>query len=143
MTVDRASAQSQLREATSSSATSVNGKSLELTTGCFHVPELSAEEGTGPNAIELAIVRVRRPGMVVQRSAHIILAGGPGDSGVNLVMGLVRQGGPTVWQLFDGDVIGIDLGERAVDVRTSRRQALNLPLESPASMEEWLPRSGS
>ena len=23
-------------------------------------------------------------------------------------MGLVRQGGPAVWQLFDGDVIGID-----------------------------------
>jgi pimeloyl-ACP methyl ester carboxylesterase len=141
MTVDSASAQTQLLEATTSSATSANGESVEVTTGFVRVLEVRAEKGARPSTIDLSIVRVRRPGIVGQRSAHIILAGGPGDSGVNLVMGLVRQGGPAVWQLFDGDVIGVDqrgTGRSRPNLETPVRY--ELPLDKPGSLEEWLPR---
>ena len=141
LTLDTAAAQSQLREATTLSVTSPDGQSFEVTTGFVRVPELRAETGAGPGAIDLAVVRVRRPGIVAPRSAHIILAGGPGDSGVNLVTGLVRQGSPAVWQLFDGDVIGIDqrgTGRSRPNLETPVRY--DLPLDKPGSMEEWLPR---
>jgi pimeloyl-ACP methyl ester carboxylesterase len=141
MTVDSASAQSQLLEATRSSATFANGESFEVTTGFVRVPEIRAEKGARPSTIDLSIIQVRRPGIVAQCSAHIILAGGPGDSGVNLVMGLVRQGGPAVWQLFDGDVIGIDqrgTGRSRPNLETPVRY--DLPLDKPGSLEEWLPR---
>lgn len=141
MTVDSASAQSQLLEATRSSATFANGEPFEVTTGFVRVPEVRAEKGARPSTIDLSIIQVRRPGIVAQRSAHIMLAGGPGDSGVNLVMGLVRQGGPAVWQLFDGDVIGIDqrgTGRSRPNLETPVRY--DLPLDKPGSLEEWLPR---
>ena len=141
MTVDIAAAQSQLLESTTSSTTSPTGEAFDVTTGFVRVPELRADEGARPSTIDLAIVRVRRAGVTAHRSAHIILAGGPGDSGVNLVMGLVRQGGPAVWQLFEGDVIGIDqrgTGRSRPNLETPVRY--DLPLDKPGSMDEWLPR---
>ena len=141
LALDAAAAQSQLLEATTSSVTSQNDQSFEITTGFVRVPELRVDEGTRPATIDLAIVQVRRLGVVAHRSAHVVLAGGPGDSSVNLVMGLIRQGGPAVWQLFDGDVIGIDqrgTGRSRPNLETPVRY--DLPLDKPGSMEEWLPR---
>ncbi len=142
LTVDVATAQSQLIEAATSTASTANGESLEITTGFVRVPELRAKEAASQKTIDLAVVRVRRAGGgEARRSAHVILAGGPGDSGVNQVMGLVRQAGSEVWQLFDGDVIGIDqrgTGRSRPNLQTDVRY--DLPLDKPGSMDEWLPR---
>ena len=141
MMFDTVAAQNQLLEATTSPATSVGGESLEVTTGFVHVPELRTDASASGKTIELAVVRVRRASAARPRSAHVILAGGPGDSGVNLVMGLARRGGPAVWQLFDSDVIGIDqrgTGRSRPNLDTAVRY--DLPLDKPGSMEEWLPR---
>jgi pimeloyl-ACP methyl ester carboxylesterase len=141
MTADGAAAQSQLLEAATSPATSAGGESLQVTTGFVRVPELRTDDRAPAKTIELAVVRVHREGAEQQRSAHVILAGGPGDSGVNLVMGLIRQGGQAAWQLFEGDVIGIDqrgTGRSRPSLETPVRY--DLPLDRPGSMEEWLPR---
>src|SRR6185369_11500804 len=98
-------------------------------------------DGTSAGNIDLAIVRVRRPSAGTGHAAHLLLAGGPGDSGVNLVMGLIRQGGPAVWPLFDGDVIGIDqrgTGRSRPNLDAPVRY--DLPLDKPGSIEQWLPR---
>ena len=133
-------ARAQLLEATTSAVTTPDGQAIEVTTGFVRVPELRAPDGTTSGTIDLAVVRLRRPGTSVRSSAHVILAGGPGDSGVNIVMGLARQGSPAVWQLFDGDVVGIDQrgsGRSRPNLDTQAR--CDLPLDKPGSAREWLP----
>jgi len=101
------------------------------------VPE--SRSGTARGSIELAVVRVGRSA-TPSASAHIILAGGPGDSGVRLVQGLSRQGGATLLALFDGDIIGIDqrgTGKSVPSLEVSR--SYRLPLDKPGSPESWLP----
>ena len=133
--------EAQLLEAKTSTVPSRGGEQLELTTGFVRVPELRQLDGTPAGTIELAIVRARQSGKSAGRSAHIVLAGGPGDSGVNLVMGLVQQGGSEVWGLFDGDVIGIDQrGTGRSRPNLDARGSYNLPLDRPGSIDEWLPR---
>jgi pimeloyl-ACP methyl ester carboxylesterase len=139
MTPTAASAGGQLLEATTSSISAPGGE-FEVTTGFVRVPEIRTTDGAS-GTIELAVVRVRRRGTPANRPAHVVLAGGPGDSGVNLAMGLVRQGGPAVWELFDGDVLGIDqrgTGRSRPNLDTTVRY--DLPLDKPGSVEEWLPR---
>ena len=139
--VRTASAQGQLLEPATSSVASAAGEALEVTTGFVRVPELRRADGPSSGTIDLAIVRVRRAPGGAGRPAHVLLAGGPGDSGVNMVMGLVRQAGPAVWQLFDGDVIGIDqrgTGRSRPNLDTPVRY--DLPLDKPGSIEQWLPR---
>jgi pimeloyl-ACP methyl ester carboxylesterase len=141
MTAANGAAQGPLRETTVSTVTSASGESLEVTTGFVRVPELRADANAEPRTIDLAVLRVRRAGAAASRSAHVILAGGPGDSGVSQVMGLVRQGGADVWRLFDGDVIGIDqrgTGRSRPNLATP--VLYDLPLDKPGSMDEWLPR---
>lgn len=134
------SAHAQVLEATTVAISAPAGE-FEVTTGFVRVPELRETDGASTVAIELAVVRVRRAGTSANRAAHVVLAGGPGDSGVNLAMGLVRRGGPAVWELFDGDVIGIDqrgTGRSRPNLDTPVRY--DLPLDKPGSIEEWLPR---
>jgi len=139
MTPTAASARGQLLEATTSSISAPGGE-YEVTTGFVRVPEIRTTDGAS-RMIELAVVRVRRRGTPANRPAHVVLAGGPGDSGINLAMGLVRVGGPAVWELFDGDVIGIDqrgTGRSRPNLDTAVRY--DLPLDKPGSVEVWLPR---
>ena len=140
LTLNAHMALAQLREATTSTATAPDGQVVEVTTGFVRVPELRGQHGTSSGTIDLAVVRLRRPGAAARSSAHVILAGGPGDSGVNVVMGLARQGSAAVWQLFDGDVVGIDqrgTGRSRPNLETQAR--FDLPLDRPGSVLEWLP----
>jgi pimeloyl-ACP methyl ester carboxylesterase len=135
-----ASARGQLLEAATSSVSAPGGE-FEVTTGFVRVPELRTAGGAATGTIDLAVVRVRRAGTAANPPAHVVLAGGPGDSGVNLVMGLVRQGTPAVWELFAGDVVGIDqrgTGRSRPNLVTP--VLYGLPLDKPGSLEEWLPR---
>lgn len=105
------------------------------------MPQTRATGDASSTTIELAVVRVRRAGTPASRSAHVVLAGGPGDSGINLVMGFVRQGSPAVYKLFDRDVLGIDqrgTGRSRPNLDTPVRY--ELPLDRPGSVQDWLPR---
>ena len=133
-------AHGQLLGTTISAVTTPDGHVIEVTNGFVRVPELRGADGTSSGSIDLAVVRLRRSGLPARSTAHVILAGGPGDSGVNLVLGLARQGGSAVWQLFDGDVIGIDqrgTGRSRPNLETATRY--DLPLDTPGSPAEWLP----
>jgi len=95
------------------------------------------EEPQAGATIDLAVVRVSRSEKPT-RDAHVILAGGPGDSGVDLVRGIVRHA--EVLALFDGDVIGIDQrGTGKSSPNLSVQRPYGLPLDRPGSPELWLP----
>ena len=129
----------QIIEQSVQAQAAVDRTPLEVTSFLVRVPETRAATSRG--TIDLAVVRVRRPGAQPGRSAHVVLAGGPGDSGVSLVTGLVRQGGASIWELFDGDIIGIDQRGTGRSRPLLTTTALyQLPLDRPGSAEEWLPR---
>lgn len=114
-----------------------DGTVFDVTSAVVRVPESRAKTGPGAT-IDLAVVRARREG-ASGRTAHLLLAGGPGDSGVGLVLGAVKQGGAALAALFDGDVIGIDqrgtgrsTPNLSVDVR------YNLPQDRAGSPEAWM-----
>lgn len=114
-----------------------DGTAFVVTRGRVRVPELRSEP-EGP-AIELAVVRVRRAGADAEK-AHVILAGGPGDSGVRQVIDLARHGGAALAEFIDGDLVGID--QRGVGASTPNLRATmryGLPLDRPASVAAWLP----
>jgi pimeloyl-ACP methyl ester carboxylesterase len=128
----------ELHDPRESMMTAADGTEFAVTEARVRVPELRT--GAVPaGEIELAVIRIRRA--PVGRSdapAHIVLAGGPGDSGVELVRNLARQGGATIADLLDGDLIGVDqrgTGRSRPDLSTSRRY--ELPLDHPGSPEQW------
>lgn len=75
---------------------------------------ISHEDPEGPK-YRLNAVRVFHPDAELSRSGtpSVFLAGGPGDSGVRVVEGLVQHGGLRLFDLLGGDIIGID--ERGVN----------------------------
>lgn len=110
-----------------------------VTTGTLRVPELRNDATDGSNTVEVAFTRVRQS-EIPTRSAHVLLAGGPGDSGVDQVLQLVQRGGPEVQALFDGDIIGIDQRGTGRSLPSlAAKINYDLPLDQPASMDSWLP----
>jgi hypothetical protein len=70
----------------------------------------------------------------------MLLAGGPGDSSVDEVLSLARQGGAAWLALMGGDVVGIDQrGTGASRPSLASNVRYNLPLDRPGSPEAWLP----
>jgi pimeloyl-ACP methyl ester carboxylesterase len=137
-----ANGHAQLGAGQTSHLTAVDGTMFEVTSGVLRVPEARSGRGlTADRWIDLAIVRLRRTGALPSSSAHVVLAGGPGDSGVDQVLGLARQGGALVAGLMLGDVIGIDqrgTGRSLPSLASPARYGL--PLDHPGSMEAWLPQ---
>lgn len=131
----------QLHDVQASTLVANDGTEFELTRGIVRVPEqrIAGAAATG-RTIDLAVVRVRRTGAPASLSAHVILAGGPGDSGVEQVLGLARQGGALLADLMAGDVVGIDQRGTGRSVPNLSSSALYpLPLDQPGSIEAWLP----
>ncbi len=123
--------------ASATDAAPAAGRGFTITHGVLQVPE---NRTRGSGVVQLAYVRAQR-GATPSRSAHVLLAGGPGDSGVEQVVQLIQRGGPQVLGLFDGDIIGIDQrgsGRSLPQLGSTARYAL--PLDQPASIEGWLPR---
>ncbi|MGH8499665.1 MAG: hypothetical protein ACRERV_12800, partial [Methylococcales bacterium] len=113
---------------------SVDGSTHIVTTGRIRVPELHAEITKSSSTIELAFIRVRRSDKP-SLSAHIILAGGPGDSGVSLVRNIAQHGGAGLMDLFDGDIIGIDQRGSGDSLPNLLVQtSYQLPLDQPGSL---------
>jgi hypothetical protein len=134
-------AAAQLRDVRTSQLVAVDGTAFEVTSGIVRVAE---ERRVGSSSdgrtIDLAVVRVRRAGSTGSPSAHIILAGGPRDSGVDQVLGLARQGGALFADLVNGDVVGIDQrGTGRSPPNLSSAALYALPMDQPGSVERWLP----
>lgn len=115
-----------------------DGTAFVATRTIVRVPERRTGAAS-PAMIDLSVVRVRRVGEM-HGKVHAILAGGPGDSGVEEVLSLARQGGAAWFALMGGDVLGIDQrgtgGSRPSLVSNVR---YDLPLDRPGSPEAWLP----
>ena len=131
----------QLRDVQTGSLIAADGTEFELTRGFVRVPEQRTADATAAaRTIDLAVVRVRRAGKPASPSAHVVLAGGPGDSGVEQVLGLARQGGALLADLMAGDVVGIDQRGTGRSVPNLSSPALYpLPLDQPGSIEAWMP----
>jgi pimeloyl-ACP methyl ester carboxylesterase len=133
-------AAAQPRDARESQLVANDGTVFDVTSGIVRVAETRASGAGDGRTIDLAVVRVRRAGTSGSRVAHVVLAGGPGDSGVDQVLGLSRQGGALFANLIDGDVIGIDqrgTGRSVPNLSSTARYGL--PLDQPGSIETWLP----
>jgi pimeloyl-ACP methyl ester carboxylesterase len=133
-------AAAQLRDGRTSQLVANDGTVFDVTSAVVRVAETRAPGAEEARTIDLAVVRVRRAGTSASRVAHVVLAGGPGDSGVDQVLGLSRQGGALFANLIDGDVIGIDqrgTGRSVPNLASTARYAL--PLDEPGSLETWLP----
>lgn len=118
--------------------TARDGTAFMVTRGRVRVPELHMAPGGA--AIELAVVRIRRAGTAAAGRVHVLLAGGPGDSGVRQALDLARQGGAALAEFIDGDLVGIDqrgAGGSIPNLRATARYGL--PLDQPASVAAWLP----
>jgi pimeloyl-ACP methyl ester carboxylesterase len=134
-------AAAQPRDVRTSQLVASDGIPFDVSSGFVRVAEKRDAESSGAGrTIDLAIVRVRRAGAGSSPSAHVILAGGPGDSGVEQVLGLARRGGALFADLLNGDVVGIDQRGtgRSVPILTSPA-LYPLPLDQPGSLETWLP----
>ena len=137
LSVDATCAETGTARFASRPFTADDGTALIVTEGTVLVPE--NRSATGSKMIELAVVRVSRSEKPTAK-AHIVLAGGPGDSGVTLVLGLAQHGGSRILDLLGADVIGIDQrgsGRSKPSLRTER--FVGLPLDQPGTPETWLP----
>jgi len=130
-------ANGQVRDAQDRPLVAADGTAFVVTSGIVRVPE---ERTGGPSgATDLAVVRVRRAD-APSRTAHVILAGGPGDSGINLVLGMARQGGAALADLIAGDYIGIDQrGTGQSSPNLASNVLYDLPLDSAGSPATLLP----
>jgi len=131
----------QLRDVQTNTLVANDGTQFELTRGIVRVPEQRTPGATATgHVLDLAIVRLRRTGAPASPAAHVILAGGPGDSGVEQVLGLAKQGGALLAGLMAGDVVGIDQRGTGQSIPNLASPALySLPLDQPGSLEAWLP----
>lgn len=130
----------QSSEGQASRITARDGTVFDVTNAIVRVPEQRTSGAANGRTIELAVVRVRPAGHPGSSSAHVILAGGPGDSGVNQVLGLAQQGGAAFAGLMNGDVIGIDqrgTGRSTPNLSSAARYGL--PLDQAGSIEAWIP----
>jgi pimeloyl-ACP methyl ester carboxylesterase len=139
LTLVAPAARAQIRDLQDRTLTADDGTAFVVTSGVVRVPEERAGAHAGTRTIDLAVVRVRR-GPNPSPTAHVVLAGGPGDSGVNLVLGMARQGGAALADLIAGDYIGIDqrgTGQSAPNLATTA--LYGVPLEEAGSPAAWLP----
>ena len=132
-------ASAQLLDPQTTTLTAGDGTAFDVTSAVVRVPEQRSGAANG-KTIDLAVVRVRRAGAAASPSAHVILAGGPGDSGVNQVLAMAKQGGALLADLMNGDLIGIDQRGTGRSVPNLASQAMyRLPLDQPGSIDAWLP----
>lgn len=115
-----------------------DGRHMEVTTGFVSVPEQRGGRGQG-RSIDLAVIRLRWAGSS-SALVNMVLAGGPGDSGTQLLSGLPGARAAALLDLMGGDVIGFDqrgsgrsLPSLAIPDRVS------LPLDVAGSPTAWLP----
>lgn len=133
------SAHAQLRDAQDRTLTADDGTAFVVTSGVVRVPEERTGGAPSSATIDLAVVRVRRVGPS-RPGAHVVLAGGPGDSGTELVLGMARQGGVALSDLIAGDYVGIDQrGTGRSSPSLASDVLYDLPPRDTGSPAVWLP----
>lgn len=132
-------AESAIHDLVSARKTSLDGTAYTVTRGHIQVPEIRNEDGKDERTLDLAFVRIHRDGSE-NAPPHFILAGGPGDSGVELARNLARRGGGALLNLLGGDLVGIDQrGSGGSRPSLELSVGYDLPLDRPGSPEIWLP----
>jgi pimeloyl-ACP methyl ester carboxylesterase len=117
-----------------------DGTRLRITTGSVSVPERHARAVETAGRIRLSFVRVQLA-QTPTPSAHILLAGGPGASGVDGVLSLAKRGGKSMLELFGGDIVGMDQrGSGGSTPSLAVQTRYDFPLDQAGSLEAWLPR---
>ncbi|WP_298333536.1 alpha/beta fold hydrolase [Asticcacaulis sp.] len=117
--------------------TATDGSIYWQTEGWVDVPAFREQRDA---KFKIAFVRISfsEPAPKPKRSAHLVLAGGPGESGVSLVTNLAKRAGKAAFDLFGGDIVGMD--QRGTG-RSSPNLAVNLkydlPLNEPGSVDAW------
>lgn len=115
-----------------------DGRQIEVTTGFVSVPEQRG--GVDPRgSINLAVIRLRWAGSS-RALVNMVLAGGPGDSGTQLLSELPGARAAALLDLMGGDVIGFDQrgsGRSLPSLAVSER--MSLPLDVAGSPTAWLP----
>lgn len=114
-----------------------DGTPLFITRGRLEMPVRHGIPAAG--TLEVAYVRIQFDAQPTPR-AHLLLAGGPGASGVTAALSIARQGGRQVRALFGADLIGMDQ-RGSGDSRPSLRieQPYGIPLDAPSEASAWQP----
>ena len=116
-----------------------DGRAIEITTGYVSVPEQRIGATTHSRRIDLAVIRLRWAGGA-GKTANMLLAGGPGDSGIRLVSGLPERRAAALLDLMGGDVISFDQrGTGRSQPGLALAEPTPLPLDAPGSAATWLP----
>lgn len=114
---------------------------LRVSAGTFDVPERRDDDSSSSDRarhLTIAYVRIQRAASPT-RYAHMLLAGGPGDSGVKQALDLVRRADKATLDLFDGDIIAMDQrGSGLSSPSLALSVAYQLPLDESGSQERWL-----
>ena len=87
--------------------------------------------------LQVACVRIANP-RHPEGVPTVILAGGPGASGTELVQQLVDRGGDAIWAMLPGDLLGIDergVGQARPNLATRTR--FDLPLDAAGSFAAY------
>jgi pimeloyl-ACP methyl ester carboxylesterase len=110
-------AAAQMPEWSDQTLTAGDGTAFVVTSGTVRVPELRNATKDPSRMIDIAFVRVRREGSL-NKAAHTMLAGGPGDSGINLALGVAEQGGAMLGLIHPNDVAIDQLAQTALVLRS-------------------------
>lgn len=114
-----------------------DGTPLFITRGMLEMPVRHANPAAGK--LEVAYVRIQFDAEPTAR-AHLLLAGGPGASGVAAALSIARQGGHHARTLFGTDLIAMD--QRGTgDSRPGLRIDLpyGIPLDVASEASAWQP----
>ncbi|WP_109808217.1 alpha/beta fold hydrolase [Sphingosinithalassobacter portus] len=115
------------------------GVTLFVTRGTIMVPAVRGDERPGDAPVKVAFVRISRA-VQPSETATFVLAGGPGGSGIGIAESIVRNGDDALFDMFGGDVIGMD--QRGTGASTPAPYfpaPYDLPLDVPGSPAAWLP----
>lgn len=121
-----------------SEGTATDGSLFRFVHGTLDVPVRHGQPDGG--TLEIAYVRIQF-GAQPSKRAHLVLAGGPGASGVDAAWSIASRGGRTARSLFGRDVVGIDQ-RGAGRSRPSLRLAVayDIALDAPSDPAHWLHR---
>ncbi|MBA17859.1 MAG: hypothetical protein CMN73_16155 [Sphingomonas sp.] len=115
------------------------GVTLHVTRGTILVPAVRGDTRPDDAPVKIAFVRISRA-PEPSEIATFVLAGGPGGSGIGIAESIVRNGDDALFDMFGGDVIGMDQRGTGASLPAPYFPIpYDLPLDMPGSPENWLP----